>query len=68
MKTKTIILRVPLNIYAELTVLEPGLIDSNGVTRYGGISGFFNNLLLEHIAKRRTEIRAASAPGGSNAI
>jgi len=53
---KQVILRIPESKYAELLLLEPGLIDAQAFTRYGAINTFFNRLLEEHLTKRRQQL------------
>lgn len=53
---KKVLLRIPERQYAELVLLEPGLLDGYGITKYGAINTFFLRILEEHLAQRRQQL------------
>lgn len=61
---RTIILNFPESLYAELMLLRSDtMINSQGNTKYGAITGYFVRLCREDLEKRKEEIRRGTFEG-----
>lgn len=55
---RSVHVRLPEELYAELLLLRPELQDPNGSSKYGAINNYFISLVRRDLDERTRQIRA----------